>query len=349
MKRYSILAIPLLFLAGCGSREEKPADPVVDVKVARAETADVKLTVRAPASVFAREQANISARITAPIRKLLVRKGDNVAAGQALAQLDNRDLAAQRDEAAAAVADAEANLQKVESGTRPTDIERARGQAVGTEAALNQAQKFYERRKQLFEQGAIPQRDLQLSQTELAQAKANFEVARRSLDLLQNQSRDKEIQMARSGGAGAGAVDAGPGAMDFSEIRSPFSGTISEQFMFSGAMAKPMLDLSVMTLRGGCSRAGAGKEAAADARGRRVLFYASGQRRRFLSGPLTWLTKPSIRPADRGGLGARFPMASTDCAADCSGGRSVRRCRAGKRRHPCGCAQFIEGATNRRW
>jgi len=256
MKRYIILAIPLLFLAGCGSREEKPADPVVDVKVARAETADVKLTVRAPASVFAREQANISARITAPIRKLLVRKGDNVAAGQALAQLDNRDLAAQRDEAAAAVADAEANLQKVESGTLPTDIERARGQAVGTEAALNQAQKFYERRKQLFEQGAIPQRDLQLSQTELAQAKANFEVARRSLDLLQNQSRDKEIQMARSKAAQARArLTLVRALLDFSEIRSPFSGTITEQFMFSGDMAKPdapiftVMDLSVAVAR----------------------------------------------------------------------------------------------------
>jgi len=287
MKRYSILAIPLLFLAGCGSREEKTADPVVDVKVARAETADVKLTVRAPASVFAREQANISARITAPIRKLLVRKGDNVAAGQALAQLDNRDLAAQRDEAAAAVADAEANLQKVESGTLPTDIERARGQAVGTEAALNQAQKFYERRKQLFEQGAIPQRDLQLSQTELAQAKANFEVARRSLDLLQNQSRDKEIQMARSKAAQARArLTLVRALLDFSEIRSPFSGTIRAIHVLRRHGKARCSDLHRHGLeRGGCSRAGAGKRSGSGARGRRVQFYASGQRRRFLRRP----------------------------------------------------------------
>ncbi len=128
MKNLTLLFSSLLILAGCGAQEEETPKPVVEVKVAKAEAADVKITVRAPASVFAREQANISARITAPIRKLLVRKGDNVAAGQVLAQLDNRDLLAQRDEAAAAVTDAQANLQRVTSGTLPTDIERARGQ-----------------------------------------------------------------------------------------------------------------------------------------------------------------------------------------------------------------------------
>ena len=177
MKNRTLLFSSLLILAGCGAQEEATPKPVVDVKVAKAEVADIKITVRAPASVFAREQANIGARLTAPIRKLLVRKGDSVTAGQVLAQLDNRDLLAQRAEAEAAVTDAEANLQRVTSGTVPTDIERARGQSVGAEATLNQAQKFYDRRKQLFEQGAIPQRDLLVSETDLAQAKANFDEA----------------------------------------------------------------------------------------------------------------------------------------------------------------------------
>ena len=257
MKRHSLLLPPVLFLAGCGSHhEEAPPKPVVEVRVARVELADVKTTVRAPAYVFACEQANIGARITAPIRKLLVRKGDNVGAGQVLAQLDNRDLLAQRDEAAAAVTEAEANLQRVASGTLPTDIERARGQAASAEAALNQAQKFYDRRRQLFEQGAIPQRDLLLSETELRQAKTNHEVAKRSLDLLQNQSRDKEILMAQSKVEQARARLALIKAqLDFAEIRSTSAGTITEQFMFPGDMAKPdapiftVMDLAVAVAR----------------------------------------------------------------------------------------------------
>jgi HlyD family secretion protein len=256
MKPHILPLLTLLGLVGCGSQEEPPPKPVVAVKVAKAELAEVRITVRAPAYVFAREQANINARITAPIRKLLVRKGDNVGAGQALAQLDNRDLLAQRDEANAAVTDAEANLQRVTSGTLPTDIERARGQAAGTEAALNQAQKLYERRRQLFEQGAIPQRDLLLSETELAQAKANHEVATRALDLLQNQSRNNDILMAKSKVEQAQArLSLAKAQLDFAEIRSTSAGTITEQFMFPGDMAKPdapiftVMDLAVAVAR----------------------------------------------------------------------------------------------------
>jgi len=83
------------------------------------------------------------------------------------------------------VADAAATLEKMRSGTVPADIERARGQVTTTQAGLSQAEKFYERRKQLFDQGAIPNRDLLVSQTDLATARANFEVAQRGLSLLE--------------------------------------------------------------------------------------------------------------------------------------------------------------------
>ena len=148
--RYSSVLLLCAFLAGCAHEEEAPSKPVVAVKVVRAETADLKVTVRAPATLFPREQANISARVTAPIRELRSRKGDVVKAGQVLALLENRDVLAQRQEAHASVLDAEANLQKLSAGTLPTDIERARGQVMLAEASLNQAQKYYERRAELY-------------------------------------------------------------------------------------------------------------------------------------------------------------------------------------------------------
>jgi HlyD family secretion protein len=256
MKPQYAFCLGLVVLTGCASREEEPSKPVVEVVVAKAVAADVQATVRAPAFIFARAQANISSRITAPIRKLLVRKGDSVAAGQLLAQLDRGDLLAQRDEAAAALTDAEANLARVTSGTLPTDVERARGQLATTEAALNQAEKVYERRRQLFQDGAIPHRDLLVSETELAQAKANHEVAKRSLDLLMNQSRDKDILMAKSKVEQARAhLEAIKAQLDFTEIRSSSAGSITEQFMFPGDMASPstpiftVMDLSIAVAR----------------------------------------------------------------------------------------------------
>jgi HlyD family secretion protein len=301
MRPRTIVYLTLLALAGCGVKEEAPEKPVVEVRVARAESADVALTVEAPAFVFAREQANIGARVTAPIRKLMVRKGDSVAAGQLLAQLDNRDLAAQRDEAAAAVAEAEANLQRVASGTLPADIEHSRGQAATTAAALNQAQKFYDRRKQLFEQGAIPQRDLLLSETELAQAKTNSEVAKKSLDLLLNQSRDRDILMAKSKSDQARAHLASVNAqLDFTEIRSPSAGTVTEQFMFPGDMAKPdapiftVMDLSVAVARAQVPEAGASGLRA----GEECAFKPSDAGAEPLAGHIT-VVNQAVDPARR--------------------------------------------------
>jgi HlyD family secretion protein len=283
MKKQNFILLLLPLFAACGGHEEEPSKPVVEVevKVAKAKTVDVRITVQAPAGVFAREQANIGSRLTAPIQKLLVRKGDDIAAGQVLAQLDNRDLIAQRDEAVAAVTDADTNLQRISSGTLPTDIERARGQAVSAETALKLAQEIYDRRRRLFDQGAIPQRDLLVSQNELAQANTAAEVAKKSLDLLQNQSRDKDILIAKSKVEQAQArLSFAKAQLEFSEIRSVSAGTITEQFMFAGDMAKPdaplftIMDLSVAVARAQIPES----EAAAVRTGQSCTFVPSDDR-----------------------------------------------------------------------
>jgi HlyD family secretion protein len=263
--KYTSLFSLIIFLGGCAHKEEAPPKPVVAVKLAHAESADLRISVRAPATVFAREQANVTARVTAPIRQLRAHKGDSVAAGQVLAVLDNRDVAAQRDEARASLADAQATLQKMSAGTLPTDIERARGQLASAEAALNQAQKYYQRRSELFKQGAIPGRDLLASETDLAQAKSAYDVAKRSLDLLEHQSRENDLRIGESRvGQAKARLALSEAQNQFTEIRSPFAGMVTEQFMYPGDMAKPenpiftVMDLSVAVARAQVPEAQAG-------------------------------------------------------------------------------------------
>jgi HlyD family secretion protein len=251
--------VPVLFtvfLFGCSHPEEGPQKPVVTVKVTRAETADVQLIVQAPATIFPREQANISARVTAPILNLKVRKGDNITTGQVLVLLESKDVEAQQAEATANVADAQATLQKTSAGTVPADVERARGQLQSAEAARSQAQKNYDRRKDLFSQGAIPNRDLLASETELSQAKTAYDVAKRTLDLLEQQSGKTDVRIAESRVQQARARQSLAAAqLQFTELRSPLNGTITEQFMYPGDMARPdmpvftVMDLSVAIAR----------------------------------------------------------------------------------------------------
>ena len=247
-----------LLLAACGHKEEEAAKPkpVVEVKVAQAESRTADLTLRAPATIFPKEQANITPRMTGVIRELKVRKGDSVAAGALLATLESRDLAAQRDEAQAAIADAQANLDKVRRGTLPSDIERARGQVETTKAALNQAQKIYDRRKSLFDQGAIPGRDLLVSETELSTAKTNAEVAAKSIELLERQSGGQDIKIAEARVEQARSRLASMSAqLQYAEIRAPFAGAITEQFQYAGDLGQPanpvftLVDLSSVSAR----------------------------------------------------------------------------------------------------
>jgi len=245
-----------LLMAGCSASEESAPEIRVDVKTARAELGDVRLSVRGPATIFPKQQASIAARLTAPIRRILVHKGDAVKAGQVLAELEDSDLIAQRDEAAAAANDAEAGLQKITSGTLPADLERARGDVAIAEARLNQAQKLYDRRSELFAEGAIPNRDLLNSETDLTQAKVAYDVAKRSLDLLTNQSQEQDIRIARSRLEQANArLSLLNAQLQFTRIQCPFDGTVVEQNMYAGDMAKPdvpiftVIDLSVAIAR----------------------------------------------------------------------------------------------------
>src|SRR5579872_2004554 len=84
-------------LAACG-KSEPETKPVAPVKVAPAIKGSIREIVTADAVLFARDQANITPKISAPVRRFLVNRGDRVKRGQLLAELENRDLVAAAQE-----------------------------------------------------------------------------------------------------------------------------------------------------------------------------------------------------------------------------------------------------------
>jgi HlyD family secretion protein len=94
------------------------------------------------------------------------------------------------------------------------------------------------------------------SQTDLAKAQADYDVAKKSLELLKTQSGEKDIAIARAhvdqGKAHLAQADA---QLAFTDLRSPLSGTVTDQFQYPGDMGQPgtptftVMDLSVVTAR----------------------------------------------------------------------------------------------------
>lgn len=237
MKRLLGVTLVCLAVVGCKNNEEEKK-PVVAVTTQKAVLSSTPLLVSAPATVYGREEAHLSSRITASVQRLLVYKGENVRKGQLLAMLDQRDLAAQRADAAAAVTSAQSQLQKTQNATIPAALTQARGEARARAASLTLAQKVYDHRKDLFQQGAISGRELQTSEAELAQAKANADAAQKNLDVLEHRTSLEDVRVAQSALAQSRAREALASAnLSFSEIRSPFNGTVTDQLVFPGDLA----------------------------------------------------------------------------------------------------------------
>jgi multidrug efflux pump subunit AcrA (membrane-fusion protein) len=240
MKCYIALFLLGFVAVGCRSGSDPDKKVIVNVSVQRAEAKDVPLTVSAPATVFGKSEAHISARITASVQQVLVHKGEPVKAGQGLAVLDRRDLEAQHADSVASMQSAEAALERTEQASIPLQLTQARGDLTAKRAALDLAKKVYERRKQLFVEGAISGKDLQTSEAELAQAQANFDAAQTNLDAVEKHTSAEDLRTAKNNLAQSQARNSLAAAnLSYAEIRSPFAGTVTEQLVFPGDLASP--------------------------------------------------------------------------------------------------------------
>lgn len=99
------------------------------------------------------EALYLSSSTAGPVSLVSVVRGQRVAAGQALFALDAAPLVAQRDQAAAALAEAEARLDDARKGQRPQELAVTDAQRAAAAAALRQAQADYDRIAPLVRQG----------------------------------------------------------------------------------------------------------------------------------------------------------------------------------------------------
>src|SRR5260370_22400662 len=164
------LALPLFFGSGC-SKEEKEKEPVVTVQVTPAKRATISQTIFAEAVVYPLQQATIAPKITSTVKQFLAQRGSRVKKGQLLAVLENKDLTAAAEASKGDFEQADANYVTTVNAGLPPQIEKAELNAAAAKAAFDAQHQVYESRKELFEQGALPRRELDAAEGALAQAR----------------------------------------------------------------------------------------------------------------------------------------------------------------------------------
>lgn len=230
-------ASAILLFAGC-SKEEKEKDPVVTVQVTPAKRATISQAVSSEAVIYPLEQATISPKITAPITEFKVRRGDRVRKGQLLATLENKDLAGQAEASRGSFEQADAGYKTSVDATIPQQLQKAQLDADAAKTAFDAQQRVYNSRKELFDQGALPQRDLDSATVALAQARGANEVAQKQLADLQRLGKEQAIKSAHGSRLTAeGQMLAAQAQLSYSEIRSPIDGVVTDRPLYAGDLA----------------------------------------------------------------------------------------------------------------
>src|SRR5438270_13065969 len=219
----------LLSISGCSS-EKGDREPMVTVQVAPVEKETIQHTINAQAILFARQQAAIVPKISAPVQKFLVKRGSKVRQGQLLAVLENRDLSAAAQENKGSFEQAQPAYETTTAASLPKEIQKAEADAQQAQKALDAQEKVYQSRQQLFEQGALPRKELDQSTVDVTQARNQAAIAKKHLDALMAVGRHQELK------AAAGQLESAKGKylgaqaqLSYSEIRSTMNGFITDR------------------------------------------------------------------------------------------------------------------------
>ena len=233
----SLLLVFPFALVGC-SPTEKEKEPVVTVQTATATNQDISQFISAEAVVFPVKQAAVSPKITSTISDFKVQRGSHVKQGQLLAILENKDLAAQAEASKGDFDQADANYAITVNAGLPQQIQKAELDAAAAKAAFEAAQKVFESRKDLYQQGAIPRRDLDSAEVALAQAHSQNEQAQKQLADLHRMGKEQLMKAAKGTKESAeGHYRAAAAQLSYSEIRSPIDGVVTDRPLYPGDLA----------------------------------------------------------------------------------------------------------------
>ncbi len=222
---------------GSGPEEEEAA-PVVSVQVAKVEKEAIATQISAIGTIVPREQATVSAKISAQIRKMALLKDKVVRAGEVLAVLESRDLVAQRNEAVAALREAQASERSTITGNIPQANAQDEKAVRDARANVGNARATYERRQTVYAQGGISKKELEASELALTQAEDELRLAEQTRELRTRSLNPNDRALAAARVAQAqqhlATLDA---QLSYATIRAPITGIVTDQFQYEGEFA----------------------------------------------------------------------------------------------------------------
>ncbi len=243
MRKLALLTA-LLMVTGCSKKPEAPekaeAEVAAPVEVATVTRETIHRVITVPATLFPVNQANVMSKISAPVKRFYVNRGDHVRAGQLLASLESSDLSASVQENKSLYEQAQATFQTTRGATIPEDQGKAQADANSAQQVYDAATRVYESRSALVREGALAQKMVDDARIAMVQAQSALETAQRHLSSLETVARPEQLKGGRAQVDAAKARYEGSQAqLSYANVRSPLTGVVSDRPLFAGEVANP--------------------------------------------------------------------------------------------------------------
>lgn len=180
-----------------------PAIPVEVATVSQIYPSQTLSQLSASGYVVAQRKAAVASKVTGRLVALMVEEGSSVKERQIIAQLENEDAIASRDQA-------EANLKL------------ARANLEGAKAELEEASRTYDRNKQLFAKGIIAKAECDTSEARYLRVQASVAAGEATVN------------------AGSAAVQGANVALEYTFIRAPFDAVVLTKNADIGDIVTPL-------------------------------------------------------------------------------------------------------------
>jgi HlyD family secretion protein len=242
-RRYIIIGISVVVLLSLAALAYRLlAGDVPEVEVARATVESSNdpssaTVLSATGYIVAHHKIEANSKVTGRVAWIGVEKGDKVKEGQVLVRLEDQEFRAQYDQARGAAESARAQLEQLQHGSRPEEIQQTEHNLSEARATAANDKTTLDRTKNLVTQGV-------LSQQALDDASAKFEASQQRVHSLEQSYQLAKIgpraeEIARAKGAviqGEGQAAYAKSQLDATVIRAPITGTILDRSVEKGEL-----------------------------------------------------------------------------------------------------------------
>ncbi len=242
-KRYIIIGVCVVVLLSLSALAYRLfAGDVREVELARA-TAESgsdssgATVLSATGYIVAHHRIEANSKVTGRVAWIGVEKGDKVKEGQVLVRLEDQEFRAQFEQAKGAADAARAQLEELEHGSRPEEIQQAEHNLSEARATAVNDKSTLDRTRNLVAQGVLSQQALDDATAKYDASQQRVHSLQQSYQLAKLGPRAEEIARAK------GSVEQAEGQAAYAReqlnatvIRAPITGTILDRSVEKGEL-----------------------------------------------------------------------------------------------------------------